>query len=88
MAINFNPNLPHNDSLTPDEIQDKVDERNAQTQELARKAYEAGGVPPSAATRASRHQSITRKTAEAKKDIRDAETWYDAKQHDADKGWF
>lgn len=77
--INYNPNLPPNDSLEPWEIEARVAGRNSETQHLARKAYEVGDVPPSAAGRASRHMGVTRQTAEAKKDIRDARTWWNAK---------
>jgi hypothetical protein len=79
MAINFNPNLPPNDSLTPEEIQAKVRERNAETQELAKQAYITGGVPISAADNAAKHSSITRRTPEAKKAIKDAGIWWKAK---------
>ena len=85
MAINYNPNLPPNDCLLPYQIQDKVDARNAETEALAKKAYEAGGVPPSAAERAARHMSVTRQTTEAKKDIRDARTWWKAKRAEEDE---
>ncbi len=80
MAINYNPNLPPGDSLEPWQIQAKVSARNHETEDLAKKAYEVGGVPPSAAERASRHMSVTRQTPEAKKDIRDARTWWKAKR--------
>ena len=79
-----NPNLPPNDSLTPEQIQEKVDQRNGETRELTNKAYQAGGVPPSAADRAAKHSSITRQTAEAKKDRRDASTWREAKSDGGD----
>lgn len=85
MAINFNPNLPPNDSLEPWEIRAKVAARNAETEDLAKKAYEAGGVPPSAAERAARHMSVTRQTPEAQKDIRDARTWWKAKRDAEDE---
>ncbi|MEG3879308.1 hypothetical protein QT972_18305 [Microcoleus sp. herbarium7] len=77
--IFFNPNLNHNDSLSPEEIEDEVDLRNRQTRDMAKKAYETGGVPESSARRAADHSSTTRQTNEAKKARRDAETWYDAK---------
>ncbi len=80
MTINFNPNLPPNDSLTPEQITTKVRQRNEETQDLAQRAYEVGGVPISAAHRAARHLSTTRQTPEAKKDIRDAATWWKAKR--------
>lgn len=80
MAINFNPNLPPNDSLIPWDIEANVAARNTETQDLAKKAYEVGGVPPTAAERASRHMGVTRQTAEAKKDIRDARSWWKAKR--------
>lgn len=84
MAINYNPNLPPNDSLELWEIEARVAQRNTETQNLAKKAYEAGGVPPIAAERASRHMGITRQTPEAKKDIRDARTWWKAKREQND----
>ena len=82
--INFNPNLNHNDSLTPREIERKVEERNAETTELAQKAYEAGGIPPSSAERAANHSSTTRQTNEAKKDRRDASIWWKSKALELD----
>jgi predicted AAA+ superfamily ATPase len=82
--INFNPNLNHNDSLDPEEIEEKVNERNRDTRDMARRAYETGGVPESASRRASDHSSITRQTPEAKKARRDAETWHDAKSRQGD----
>lgn len=81
MGIFFNPNLPKNDSLTPGEIQAKVDARNSETRELTEKAYETGEVPPSSAKRAAEHSSVTRQTNEAKKDRRDAGTWWRAKNY-------
>lgn len=83
--INYNPNLRPNDSLEPWEIQARVAARNAETEDLARKAYEVGGVPPSAAENASRHMSVTRQTPQAKKDIRDARTWWKAKNYGAEE---
>jgi hypothetical protein len=80
MSINFNPNLPPNDSLEPWEIDAKVAGRNAETRHLTEKAYKTGGVPDSAAERAANHSSVTRQTAEAKKDRRDAKTWSKAKR--------
>lgn len=85
MAINYNPNLPPNDSLTPEQIATRVRRRGEETQDLAQKAYEVGGVPPTAAHRAARHMGITRQTPEAKKDIRDAQTWWKAKR--SEDGW-
>lgn len=82
--ISFNPNLPQNDSLTPEQIEEKVNERNRDTRGMAKRAYETGGVPESSARRASDHSSITRQTPEAKKARRDAETWYDAKSSQGD----
>ncbi len=79
MPINFNPNLPPNDSLEPWEIDAKVAGRNAETRQLTEKAYKTGGVPDKAAERAANHSSITRQTAEAKKDRRDAKTWWKGK---------
>lgn len=79
MSINYNPNLPPNDSLEPWEIRAKVNDRNAETSTLAKKAYEAGGVPPSSADRAAENLSVSRETAEAKKAYRDARTWFYAK---------
>lgn len=83
--INYNPNLPPNDSLLPYQIEEKVAARNTETQDLAKKAYEVGGVPPSAAERASRHMGTIRQTPEAKKDIRDARTWWLAKRSQEEK---
>lgn len=80
MAINFNPNLPKNDSLEPWEIRAKIAERNLETQTLTEKAYEAAGVPPSIAERAADHSSVCRKTAEAQKAFRDARIWSEAKR--------
>lgn len=77
--INYNPNLPPNDSLEPWEIELKANLRNAQTRDLTEKAYIAGGVPNSAAERAGKHSSTMRQTPEAKKDRRDARTWWEAK---------
>lgn len=79
MAINFNPNLPPNDSLEPWEIEMKVGARNAETRELTEKAWLTGGVPPSTAERAADHASNSRQTPEAKKARRDARTWWRAK---------
>jgi hypothetical protein len=79
MSINFNPRLTPNDSLTPNEIEAKVNARNAETKKLAEQAYLTGGVPVSAAQRAAEHSSIQRQTAEAKKARRDAKTWWKAK---------
>lgn len=78
--INYNPNLPPNDSLEPWEIRAKVAARNAETSTFAKKAYEAGGVPPSAADRAAENLSVSRETAEAQKAYRDARTWFYAKR--------
>jgi len=78
MPINFNPNLPKNDSLKPGEIEDRANARNAQTRELVEKAYLTGEVPVSAAERAADHSSIQRQTAEAKKARKDARTWWGA----------
>lgn len=77
--INFNPNLPPNDSLKPWEIEDRVAQLNAQIRKSAEEAYKTGGVPDKAAERAAKHSSITRQTPEAKKDRRDATTWWIAK---------
>ncbi len=82
--ISFNPNLPQNDSLSPEEIEEKVNERNQNTRDMAKKAYETGGVPESSARRASDHSSITRQTNEGKKARRDAKTWYNAKSSQGD----
>lgn len=79
--ISFNPNLPHNDSLTPEQIEEKVNQRNQDTRDMAKQAYQTGGVPESSAQRASNHSSITRQTNEGKKDRRDADTWYNAQRH-------
>jgi hypothetical protein len=80
MGINFNPNLPQNDSLEPWEIQAKIAARNAETRHLTEKAYLAGGVPVSAAEAAANHAAIQRQTASAKKATRDARTWWKAKR--------
>lgn len=80
MAINFNPNLPKNDSLESWEIRAKIATRNLETQQLTEKAYEAAGVPPSIAWRAADHASVCRQTAEAKKAFRDARTWAEGKR--------
>lgn len=82
MAINYNPNLPPNDSLEPWEIRAKVACRNIETRELAQKAYEVGGVPPSAAERAADNLSVSRETAQAQKSYRDARTWHNAKRNE------
>jgi hypothetical protein len=79
MTINFNPNLPPNDSLEPWEIEAKVAARNAETRHLTEKAWLTGGVPPSAAERAADHASNARQTPEAKKARRDARTSWGAK---------
>lgn len=80
--INFNPNLPKNDSLSPKEIEQKVSDRNSKTRELAEKAYLTSDVPVSAAQAAAEHSSIQRETAQAKKARRDANTWWGASQDD------
>lgn len=80
MGIFFNPRLNRNDSLTPQEIEAKVAERNQETREMTKKAYETGGVPESSASRAADHSSVSRQTAEGKKARRDANTWYAAKE--------
>lgn len=85
MGIFFNPRLNPNDSLTPAEIEAKVNERNAKTRDLAEKAYLTGNVPVSAAQKAADHASIQRQTAEGKKARRDANTWYKAKNIFGDK---
>jgi hypothetical protein len=77
--IQFNPNLPPNDSLEPWEIQARGAARNQETRELTEKAYLVGDVPPSAAERAAEHSSVSRQTPEAKKARRDARTWWKAK---------
>lgn len=82
--IFFNPSLPQNDSLTPEEIEERVSERNRDTRDMAKKAYETGGVPESSARRAADHSSTTRQTNEAKKARRDADTWYNAKSNQGD----
>lgn len=79
MPIHYNPNLRPNDSLTPEQIRAKTDERNAQTREMVSKAYQSGGVPVSSAERAAEHSSVSRQTAEAQKSYRDARTWWNAK---------
>ena len=84
MSINFNPNLPPNDSLEPWEIRAKVAGRNIETRQLAEKAYEVGGVPPSIAERAADNLSVSRETAQAKKSYRDARTWWNAKRKEGD----
>lgn len=84
--INFNPRLTPNDSLTPNEIEEKVNARNEETRRLAEQAYLTGGVPVSAAERAARHSSVQRQTAEAKKARRDAKTWWKAKFWTDDDG--
>ena len=84
MAINFNPNLPPNDSLEPWEIRARVSSRNSETRQLAEKAYEVGGVPPSTAERAADNLSVSRETAQAKKAYRDARTWWNAKRNEED----
>ena len=76
--INYNPNLPPNDALTPSEIEARAARRNEETRHLAEQAYLTGNVPPSAAGRAADHSSITRQTAEAKKARRDAAHWFKA----------
>lgn len=81
MGINFNPNLPKNDSLTPGQIEAKVNQRNAETRELAEKAYLAGGVPPSSAQRAAEHSSVERQTSEAKKARTDARHWFSGRRN-------
>ncbi len=90
MGINFNPFLRHNDSLSPEEIQAKVDERNQKTREMVKRAYQTGDVPESAADRAAGHSSISRKTAEAQKANRDAAHWSEAQNNSrhSTKGWF
>jgi hypothetical protein len=82
--INYNPNLPPNDCLEPWEIENKIAIRNIETRNLARKAYETGGVPPSAAKRTADHSAIARKTPEAMKACRDARTWWEAKNESRD----
>lgn len=82
--INYNPNLPPNDSLEPWEIRAKVASRNFETRQLAEKAYEVGGVPPSIAERAADNLSVSRETAQAKKSYRDARTWFKAKRSEGD----
>lgn len=84
MAINYNPNLPPNDSLEPWEIRARVSGRNIETRQLAEKAYEVGGVPPSIAERAADNLSVSRETAQAKKSYRDARTWWKAKRSEGD----
>jgi hypothetical protein len=79
MTIKFNPNLPPNDSLEPWEIEAKIAAKNAETRALTERAYKTGGVPDRAAERAAGHSSVTRQTPEAKKDRRDAKTWWKAK---------
>lgn len=86
MTINFNPNLPPNDSLEPWQIEAKIAARNAETRHLAEQAYLAGGVPPSAAERTAAHSSISRQTPEAKKARRDARIWWKAKNQDWEDG--
>lgn len=77
--INFNPNLRHNDSLSPEEIARRAEQCNENTRQLTEQAYLAADVPPSAAARAADHSSVTRQTGEAKKARRDAATWSRAK---------
>jgi len=82
--INFNPNLNHNDSLSPEEIDKKVEERNKETRSLTEKAYLTGDVPVTASERAAEHSSITRQTAEGKKARRDAGNWWSAQSNSDD----
>lgn len=76
--IDFNPNLPPNDSLEPWQINARVSSRNAETEHLAKQAYIVGGVPPTIAERAAEHSSVTRQTPAAKKARRDAGIWHKA----------
>jgi hypothetical protein len=80
MGIFFNPNLRQNDALPPSEIEAKVAKRNEETRNLAKQAYETGGVPESSAQRAADHSSVSRQTSEGKKARKDARTWFWAKQ--------
>jgi hypothetical protein len=79
--INFNPNLRKNDSLSPEQITARADQRNAETRELVEKAYLASDVPITAAERAANHSSITRQTPEAQKARKDASFWAKAKNY-------
>jgi hypothetical protein len=73
--INFNPNRRPNDSLSPEEIAAKAEQRNLETRELTKRAYLTAEVPVTHAERAADHSSVTRQTAEAKKARKDAATW-------------
>ena len=84
--INFNPNLPSNDALTPAQIESRVEGRNEETRAMAQNAYKTSGVPDSAASNAAAHASIQRQTGEAKKARKDARTWWDAKKRSEDSG--
>ena len=79
MGVNFNPRLNPNDSLEPHEIEARVNKRNAETRDMAEKAYTTGGVPLSSSQKAADHASVQRQTAEAKKARSDAKTWWKAK---------
>jgi hypothetical protein len=80
MGIDFNPFRRINDSLSPEEIEAKVEERNRQTREMANQAYLTSEVPPSTAKRAAEHSSVQRRTPEGQKARRDASHWSKAQE--------
>jgi hypothetical protein len=82
VPINFNPNLNHNDSLHPHEIEARARKRNFETREMVEKAYLTGDVPVTAAGNAADHSSVHRETAQAKKTRKDARTWWGAQSND------
>lgn len=79
MTINYNPNLPPNDSLTPHQIKYKVFDKRCKIEQEAYDALIQGGVPVSAAEDAAYSLAWKEENVSNDKAFQDATTWWCAK---------
>lgn len=79
MTINYNPNLPPNDSLTPLQIKRKAFYERFELEQKCFNAFIQGGVPVSAAEEAADTLAWEEGDPSDKKTFQDATTWWCAK---------
>jgi hypothetical protein len=85
--LSFNPNLNPRDSITPNEIQDRAEQARAKLETDVKNALEAGGVPETTANRAAKSLASGKQSSVDKKNVKDAQTWYSAKNYSSESDW-
>jgi hypothetical protein len=85
MAINFNPELPPNDSLSHKEIISRAQQGREKLEDQVFKAYQVADVPESTAQRAAEALSTGKQAPTHKKAIKDAGIWHQAQR--GSSGW-